>query len=298
MPELPEVETIRRDLEPLILGRTIESVTVLRPSVVVTPLHFLHQAVSKQTIEKCRRHGKVLIFELAGGYSLLIHLRMTGRIIVCDDTICQQPGRRCRTINCSATSTRQLSGQWLPKYARVVFDLNLGSRLVYDDCRALGILEVCVTHNLGTSRTLRELGPDALEEAGLASLVTELPKRRLPIKCLLLDQRVIAGIGNIYASEICYAARIHPEKAANTLTSAERRNLGSSVQRVLTSAIAARGTTFSDYRTGQGDRGNYASRLRVYGREGQRCHRRNCNGTIVRIIQQQRSTYYCPQCQR
>ncbi len=275
MPELPEVETIRRDLCACLSGRCLERVRILRSSVVVGAPRRLRAGLRGREFLRCRRHGKVLILDFDDGQSLLVHLRMTGQLRI--------PDGADREDDCP--------------YARVLFEMSDGSVLVYADCRALGKLELRRTDEVARSSALVNMGPDALEREGLDRLVEATSRRRTPIKCLLLNQSVIAGIGNIYASEILHAARIDPTRRADGLSTDETRRLRRAVQGVLTAAIADGGTTFSDYRTGLGRRGSYQDRLRVYGREGGRCRRRGCGGTIVRCVQQQRSTFYCPECQ-
>lgn len=273
MPELPEVETVRRDLARCLIGRTIGSVRVLRASVLECPLRRFRSTLIGAVIRDVRRHGKVLILDFDSGLSLLVHLRMTGQLLLCSD---------------APTS----------RFVRVVFHLQDGGQLVYADCRALGKLELCATTNLSCSQALADCGPDALTADGLNALAAAARRRRTPIKCLLLDQSVVAGIGNIYASEILHAACLAPDRPASTLSPTEVRALLHAAQRILKAAVEARGTTLSDFRTGTGEPGCYASKLRVYAREGERCRRRGCKGTIVRLVQQQRSTFWCPECQR
>ena len=272
MPELPEVETIRRDLRGCLLGRRIDSVRVLRPSVLECSARKLRAALTGRTVCDVRRHGKVLILDLDSGVSLLVHLRMTGQLLICD-------------------------GAPDPRFVRLAFHLSDGGRLVYADCRALGRLELCGSEDLACSRSLARFGPDAVSEAGLSALLQKARRRRTPIKCLLLNQAVLAGIGNIYASEILHVARIAPDRPADRLSPRELTRVKRAVRRVLSAAIEARGTTFSDFRTGTGEPGRYASQLRVYGREGEPCKRRGCRGIVVRTVQQQRSTFHCPVCQ-
>ncbi|MBM3472549.1 MAG: bifunctional DNA-formamidopyrimidine glycosylase/DNA-(apurinic or apyrimidinic site) lyase [Armatimonadetes bacterium] len=273
MPELPEVETIRRDLTRCLVGHSIESVRVLRASVLECSARRLKASLTGATVRDIRRHGKVLILDLDSGLSLLVHLRMTGQLLLCGDA----PN---------------------PRFVRVVFQLRDGGRLIYADCRALGKLELVRADRLASAKALARFGPDALTVEGSSALLAAARRRGTPIKCLLLDQSVIAGIGNIYASEILHLARIAPDRPANTLAPAELRALQRATQPILLAAIEARGTTFSDFRTGTDEPGGYASKLRVYGREGERCRRRGCGGTIARLVQQQRSTFWCPGCQR
>lgn len=272
MPELPEVETIRRDLHRRLVGRTIGSVHVRRASVIEGPANRLSRALVGARVEDVGRHGKVLLIHLATGATLLVHLRMTGQLLV--------------------------DPQTEPPFVRVKFRLSDGGALFYADCRALGRLELCPTRLLWRSRALANQGPDALSTEGARSLVAAARRRLTPIKNLLLDQSVMAGIGNIYASEILHAAHIAPSRPSNSLSAEELTRVRKSVRRVLNAAIGARGTTFSDFRDGIGRPGGYGPSLRVYQREGQPCRRRGCRGVIARQVQQQRSTYWCPTCQR
>jgi formamidopyrimidine-DNA glycosylase len=170
---------------------------------------------------------------------------------------------------------------------------------VYADCRALGTLEVRPTAELAANATLARMGPDALSPEGPEHLAASLSRRRAPIKCVLLDQSVMAGIGNIYASEILHAARIAPDRPANTLSLAERRRLRVQTQRILRAAVRAGGTTLVDgrYCDAVGTAGGYRKRLRVYGRAGERCLGRGCGGAVERLVQQNRSTFWCRSCQ-
>jgi formamidopyrimidine-DNA glycosylase len=335
MPELPEVETIRRGLAACLLGERLRSVKVLRPSVVVGSARRFAAALKGRRLQAFRRHGKLLIIDLSDGLSLLIHLRMTGQLLL-------------------------PRGPELPAYTRVVFELAPGdpppsrgagdlarqmpfpsppgrgagvrgrrgagilacdqcrscprlrraadpapatppaSSLVYADCRALGTLEVRPTADVPRHETLARMGPDALQPEALHHLTTLLDRRRAPIKTVLLDQSAIAGIGNIYASEILHAARIAPDRPANTLSSEERRRLRSAIRTILSAAVNSGGTTLVDglYCDPLGAPGAYRQHLRVYGRAGKRCLRRGCPGAVARLVQQNRSSFACRTCQR
>jgi len=164
--------------------------------------------------------------------------------------------------------------------------------------RRLGTLELVPAEGEAGARTLAGIGPDALDDPpAQGELRRLLQRRQCPIKVFLLDQKHLSGIGNIYASEILADAHICPELACSELSEQQVRRLRRSIRSVLQSAVLARGTTISDYRTGTGDAGSFQHQLRVYGREGEPCPRRGCRGTIRRIVQAQRSTYYCPECQ-
>ena len=276
MPELPEVETIRRDLSAWLIGRRITKARAYDEKILVgvTKRQFARR-LKGQTITGLRRHGKALIVEVSADLCLLVHLRMTGRLYPIE---ARGP---------------------LPDHSRAVLELDDGRRLFFVNVRRFGRLELLARAGLAESRLLRNLGVDAwtgeLDEPILADM---LKPHAIAIKNFLMDQRHIAGVGNIYASEILFRCRIHPDQPANSLTTRERRRLLRMMRRVLGEAIEHCGTTISDYRTGEGGTGGFQRRLRVYGREGKRCQRRGCPGTIVRTTHAGRSTYLCPQCQK
>jgi formamidopyrimidine-DNA glycosylase len=272
MPELPEVETIRRDLAPLLIGRLIRGVRVLRDRILVgiTPRRLQRRLVGR-TVRGLTRRGKVLVWELDDGSALLTHLRMTGQFV---------PRRGP-----------------LPTHTRAVFRFDDGFELLYVDIRCLGTLEYCPPGSAQAAATLRNIGRDALEQASPAEVADLLCASTTPLKARLLAQKPLAGIGNIYASEILWRARLHPDTRACDLTRAEALRLARAIPAVLREAIVNRGSTISDYRTGHGTPGFHQHYLRVYGREGLRCRRRGCPGRIVRMVRNNRSTYLCPVCQ-
>lgn len=275
MPELPEVETVRRDLSESILGRRVVSVRVLQPEMLVeTTPGGLCEALEGAQILEIDRHGKALILRFSGDWSLIVHFRMTGKLY-------PAPG-----------------GGELPPHTRTVFALDDGRLLLHVDLRRLGTLELVPTHQERAARTLAGMGPDALDSPPTGrTLATLTSARAVSVKQFLLDQTAIAGIGNIYACEILCRARIDPRTPCNRLSSDDLRRLAQSIRWVIREAIHARGTTISDYRTGTGEPGGFQHSLQVYGREGERCLRRGCRGVIRRLVQGQRSTYYCPCCQ-
>jgi formamidopyrimidine-DNA glycosylase len=282
MPELPEVEVLVRHLRPLIRGKTVCGVTVRRAKVLLPtrPRKFRRTLLGAKFTGLSRR-GKYLLFQLrakAGGklISLLGHLGMTGRIFL----------------------TRK--NRHLPKHAAVALDLG-ASRLIYEDTRYFGRL------TLDTSAVTR-LGPEPLnDEFAAETFAQSLKRSRQAIKVKLLDQRLVAGIGNIYASEALFRARISPRLAANKLTVAQVRRLRLAIRQVLAKAIGYGSTVplnlggdkpdgFFYFGRAPGTPDFYEERLRVYDREGQPCP--NCRCSIKRITQAARSTFYCPHCQR
>jgi len=276
MPELPEVETVRRQLAGTLIGRTIERITLRRTDVIrgAGPRRF-RETLRGQTVEALDRRGKALIVRLSDGVALLVHLGMTGRF-------CLAP-----------------PGVPLAEHTHMIAYLADGGRLVFRDPRRFGHLELTCADALDETETLRNVGIDALAPEFTAARLSEaLAGRTAPIKAALLDQRRFAGVGNIYACEALFRAHIDPTALCGELDAQQVKALHRALRAVLRASIAAEGTTIADYVNGNGVPGGFQRRLRVYGREGEACPSRGCTGTIARIVQSNRSTFYCPLCQR
>jgi formamidopyrimidine-DNA glycosylase len=271
MPELPEVETVVRGIRPLVANRTITKSKFLIPRQLLpqTP-RFVGGRIRNQRITSVERRGKYILIHLGNGI-LLIHLRMTGRLYVRDES----------------TEPRA--------HERAFFHLDDNRKLVFSDARTLGT--IAFYQSADDIPALAKLGWDPLKDTYSEQDIKDMfRKRSIPIKVLLLDQSVWAGIGNIYASEILWDAGIHPEKQARLLSESQRCSLIESVPRILEHALEKGGSTLRDFVSPEGKRGEYADEFRVYGREGEECLR--CGGMIMRIVQAQRSTYFCGGCQR
>ena len=271
MPELPEVETVARGLRASLVGCTITGVEVrwARSIILPHPTIFARR-LTGQTVTDVGRRGKWVVITLSGGDTLLIHLRMTGQLV-------PEPGE-CPD----------------DRHIRVLFSLDDGRYLRFSDARKFGRLWLVDD----PADVLGELGPEPLADAFTAARLGEmLARRRGRIKPLLLNQRFLAGLGNIYTDEALWQAGIHPLRRADSLTPAEVRRLHRAIRDVLEAAIASGGTTLPDrtYQQADGRSGEFARRLAVYGRVGQPCLR--CGTTIERIKVSQRGTYFCPRCQ-
>ncbi len=271
MPELPEVETIVRGLTRAIVGRTIERAEVRLPKIVVAPPRLTFaRAVRGERIAGVRRRGKYAVIELASGCSLVTSLRMTGRLVVASDGEPEWPG------------------------THVVLRLSGGARLRFSDVRTFGRMRLVRAGEAWD----RELGVEPLcsgftQEA----FIGMLSGRTTPIKAFLLDQRRIAGIGNIYACEALWEARVRPSRPAGTLTRPAIHRLRRAIIDVLQRAIDMRGTTVDDYVDADGLQGGFQNNLSVYGRAGRFCGR--CGESrIVRTVLAQRGTWWCRRCQR
>jgi formamidopyrimidine-DNA glycosylase len=272
MPELPEVETAARSLAPQLVGRTITAVEWLdweRMVETPSPLIFRDLIVGRQVLAVGRR-SKWVLFRLDDGWTMAVHLRMSGRLEV------HGPGDTPRS------------------HVHLVLRLDDGNRLFFDDERKFG--RVRLLDPAGLAALDAAHGPEPLEDAFTAAeLARILAGRRTKIKPLLLDQRMIAGVGNIYASEALWLARLHPLLPASAIDSPGAEALHAAIRDVLTQAIAHEGSSLRNYRNGYGLPGQNQEHFLVYDRAGKPCHR--CQAPIERMVIGQRSTFYCPVCQ-
>ena len=272
MPELPEVETVVREIEPKISGCGIRkaSFSVPRQLLPQSPDQ-LSRILKNQTIQSVSRRGKHILISLTRG-TLLVHLRMTGRLYVRSEKLAAHPHERA----------------WL--------HLNRNEEvLCFRDPRTLGTIHFYPAE--ASIPQLEELGWEPLEDHVTPAMLKEkLARRSIAIKPTLLDQSIWAGIGNIYASEILWTAHIHPAKSANKLSADQIKKLIKAVPYVLHRALAKGGTTLKDFMSPEGNSGDYRKELCVYDRAEEPCLR--CGGEIKRIVQAQRSTYFCPRCQK
>jgi len=267
MPELPEVETIRNELAPWVVGQSFAQVDICDPKVVCgDSAEEVRQRLIGQKLESLRRRGKYLIFHLSGGRSLIIHLRMTGALLLDPENV--------------------------TRYARAVFHLSNGHRLVFSDRRRLGLVQL-----VGDADTVVcKLGPEPFDKNFTAkALQDRLSRHRIPIKAALLDQAIVAGIGNMYADEALFAAGIHPLRPADSLTLKEVRTLHRCIREVLRVGIGSKGASVDTYVRPDGKLGTAHFDFKVAHRRGQPCP--ICGSPIERVVVQDRGTYFCPKCQ-
>ena len=272
MPELPEVETVRASLEPVLVGRTFEAVEIddARLTRPVEP-QAVAQELRGERVAAVERRGKYLIIRFESGRVLLVHLRMTG-------------------------SFRHLP-TWEPTapHTRAVVTLDDGSHVLYHDVRRFGTWLVVEPFELDTYLAAR-LGAEPLARGfGPAALAARLANRRAPVKAALLDQRTLAGLGNIYVDEALWRAQLHPLRPAESLDAAEVRALHRGIRAALRMGIARQGATLRDYAQPDGRRGGMQDEFKVYGRGGEPCDR--CGTPIEKIKLSGRGTWYCPRCQ-
>lgn len=286
MPELPEVETIRRGLAPVLSGARLTRVTARRPDLRFPLPQRFTQRLTGARIEALNRRGKYLVAPLDTGETFLTHLGMTGRFTIGRTADEMQAGRFVRDAPPD------------PKHAHVSFETDAGATVTFYDPRRFGYMDLAPTAAIASCRWLRDLGPEPLgDEFNASRLGRAFAGRRQPVKCAMLDQRLIAGLGNIYVCEALYRARISPELAAGSIAPPSLRRLVRAVKEVLEDAIEAGGSTLKDYAQADGASGYFQHSFAVYGREGLPCTRRGCRGSIVRRVQSGRATFACALCQ-
>ncbi|TMV10676.1 bifunctional DNA-formamidopyrimidine glycosylase/DNA-(apurinic or apyrimidinic site) lyase [Arenibacterium halophilum] len=283
MPELPEVETVRRGLAPAMEGAVIARAEVNRPDLRWPFPPRMADRLSGQRVERLRRRSKYILADLTSGESLLIHLGMSGRMTVSGDPL----------------------GQFVhehpmpEKHDHVVFHMSNGARITFNDPRRFGAMDLLPTATAEAHKLLASIGPEPLGNAfSEAYLVEMLKGRNTPIKSALLDQRIVAGLGNIYVCEALYRARIAPSRKAGRIAAIRVAGLVPIIRDVLTEAIEAGGSSLKDYRRTDGELGYFQHSFDVYGRESEPCRTPGCTAHIARIVQSGRSSFYCPQCQR
>lgn len=287
MPELPEVETVRRGLAPHLVGRRLVRVAARRPDLrFPLPEGFVQRLTGARVIGLTRR-GKYILAALDRDETLLIHLGMTGRFTVETGGASEAPGEFA------------LAAPADPKHAHIVFETDAGGALTYFDARRFGFMDLIDTATLETHPRFASMGPEPLGEAfDAAYLAHAFAGRRQGAKTLLLDQSVVAGLGNIYVCEALHRARLSPVRPAAAIGPRALTALVRSIRSVLEEAIAAGGSTLRDYASVEGGMGYFQHDFQVYGREGQACPTARCRGVVTRLVQAGRSTFHCPVCQR
>jgi len=287
MPELPEVETVRGGLAPVLEGHRLARVEARRPDLrFPLPPNFV-QVLTGATVVRLERRAKYLMARLDREDTLVMHLGMSGRFEIARPEGQTRPGEFHYAPDPD------------PKHAHIVFETEAGTRVTYYDPRRFGYMALVNTSTLGLHPWFAGLGPEPLSDAfGAAHLQAAFAGRKQGPKTLLLDQRVVAGLGNIYVCEALNRARISPFKPAGRVSAARLAKLVPEIKAVLTEAIEAGGSTLRDFAQTDGALGYFQHRFRTYDREGQPCRNDGCRGVIDRQVQAGRSTFYCPVCQK
>ncbi len=290
MPELPEVEVVRQGLDGILPGKTIQHVDFDWPKSFPNNPSDIQQFLIDAQVMSVRRRAKVLMIELSSGYTLMIHLKMTGQLVF----VSSQTGERFGAGHPNESLVSRLPD----KSTRVTLTFSDESRLFFNDQRKFGWMKLLSSVELQQDRFLLSVGPEPLEGGFTPDAFIKRLRRHqgVMIKVALLNQQIVAGIGNIYADESLWGAQLHPERRVASISDEDIHQLHAEIQAILASAIAAGGSTDKTYVNAKGEKGSYLSIARVFRREGQPCPR--CNETISKIRVAGRGTHLCMICQR
>ena len=283
MPELPEVETVRAGIDTVMRGAVIVKADVRRPDLRWPFPDRMAERLTGARVTALRRRSKYILVDLSSGETLIIHLGMSGRILI----------------------SREAQGQFHhdhpapEKHDHVVFDMDNGARITFNDPRRFGAMDLGDTVTLEEHWLIKDIGPEPLGNAFDEDyLIERIKSRNSPIKTVLLDQKLVAGLGNIYVCEVLHRTGISPLRKAARLSPKRAATLVPAIRTVLNEAIAAGGSSLRDYKQADGELGYFQHTFRVYDREDAPCPTKGCAGHIKRVVQSGRSSFYCPSCQR
>jgi formamidopyrimidine-DNA glycosylase len=283
MPELPEVETVRQGLAPHLEGARLLKVTQNRADLRFPFPDGFAERLTGVRVTRLDRRAKYLRAELDSGETLVAHLGMTGRFTIDQ----RQPGQFHRAAGVDE------------KHTHLVFETDRGAVIAFNDARRFGYMDLIATDELCDHPWFKGLGPEPLDKAfNTRALGRAFEGRTQSVKATLLDQRIVAGLGNIYVSEALHRSRLDPHRPAGAVTAREVARLVAQIKAVLMDALEAGGSTLRDYRSADGDLGYFQHQFRVYDREGYPCPSPRCPGEVTRVVQNGRSSFYCPACQR
>lgn len=283
MPELPEVETVRRGLNPVMEGQMIERAEVRRAGLRFPFPARMSERLTGATVLRLRRRSKYILADLSTNETVLIHLGMSGRMQISGVTL----------------GDFHYDHQPVQKHDHVILHMAGGGRVTFNDARRFGVMDILPTDGAEGHKLLSGIGPEPLgNDFHEAYLADALKPRKSPIKTALLDQKLVAGLGNIYVCEVLHRTGISPTRRADRLSVPRAASLVPAIRDVLSEAIESGGSSLKDYRQADGELGYFQHSFRAYGREGEPCPTPDCQGEIRRIVQSGRSTFYCAQCQR
>ncbi len=285
MPELPEVETVRRGLAPAMEGRVITRAITRRADLRFPFPEKFAERISGARLVRLGRRAKYLVAELSTGEALVMHLGMTGRFTVFAPSGRKRPGEFVHDTG---------GGE---KHDHVVFELDSGARVTFNDPRRFGFMDLWPVGDIGVYPAFAEMGPEPVSNAfSAAHLATAFAGKKAPVKAALLDQRVVAGLGNIYVCEALFRSGISPKRLAGTISAPRLERLATEVRAVIGEAIAAGGSSISDFAAADGSLGYFQHTFRVYDREGEACLA--CQRPVKRLVQSGRSSFWCSVCQK
>ncbi|MFH1541729.1 MAG: bifunctional DNA-formamidopyrimidine glycosylase/DNA-(apurinic or apyrimidinic site) lyase [bacterium] len=288
MPELPEVETVKRGLEKTIINKVIADFESDWHKAVNHPVKFYRAKLQGARVKGLRRRAKMLIIEFNNGWNILVHLKMTGQLVYRDMSHCLIGGHSI------ASSCDNLPN----KFTHAIFAFKDGSHLYFNDIRKFGWVRLYDIRGLKMALEVMKMGPEPLEKGfSLKYLMERIMKRpKMRIKQFLMDNPNLVGVGNIYSDEVCFYAKVKPSRRVGNLSAAQIKMVYQGIRKILNAAIKARGTTFSNYVNVDGEAGAYTKQLKVYQRYGEKCY--TCKSKIQRMKLGGRTSSYCPECQK
>ncbi len=276
MPELPEVQTVINGVKPKIFGKEIVDFKKYSPKLRYPIAGSIRKKIIRKLVKSVYRRAKYIIFDLENNQSIVIHLGMSGRIIISDS-----------------------KSEILPKHSHFVINFSNEIDLIYVDPRRFGLIKVLPSDTLFQSKIFSHLGIEPLNKDFDGKYLKKIcGNKKTSIKSIIMNQKYVVGVGNIYASESLFLAKVHPMKECCSLTIHECNFIVTSIKKVLNQSIKQGGSSINDYALVSGKLGNYQNKLDVYGREGKICRKRTCQSKILRIVIAQRSTFCCANCQK
>jgi len=295
MPELPEVEIARRDLKKNILFKKIFKIVIKKPKLVRQPISFFQHILVKNHFVDIKRRGKLLIFKLENDFYLIIHLKLTGQLVYCDKNKFIVGGHS----NSKDEEKHFLKKDFgffckVRKYTHIIFEFEGGQELYFNDLRQFGYLKIVDEKELKEIENKYGIEP-MQKNFTFKNFQQALKNKKSKIKALLLNQKIISGLGNIYVDESLFLAKIHPERISKNLSLPEQRKLFNSINKTVKNAITFNGTTFNNKKN---KKQNFRKKLKVYGRQGKPCVRIGCKGVIQKIKVAGRGTHFCNICQK
>ncbi len=285
MPELPEVEVVRRSLQKFIIGKKIKKIEILNKNLRYKIDKKLKKVAENQKVVSTKRKSKYLLIELSNKHTILLHLGMTGKIFILKN-------------NKVFKTSFYYEKLFYKKHNHFIFNFNKSEILIYNDVRKFGFIKIFKTQNIKKCSHIKNLGPDPLSERfNFEYMKRIIPQIKKNIKNFLMDQKYVSGIGNIYANEIIHLSTINPRKKVYNLSAKKIGLLVKNVKKILREAIKFGGSSIKDFRGIAGDKGNFQQKFRVYNREGCTCKKKACGGLIKKIYISNRSSFFCSICQ-
>ena len=288
MPELPEVEVVKKSLENKLKNLTIKRVFINNNKLRYKIHNRQFYAVNGKKIISFKRRSKYLIINLSGGISILVHLGMTGKFFIIDNKNKKQKTSFYYSVNHGPS-----------KHDHLTFYLNKGFKLIYNDVRKFGFLKLFKSKNILNSNHLQSLGPEPLtKQFNLRYTIKYIIDKKKKIKDLLMDQRFVSGLGNIYCNEILFLCKLSPSRIIKKVSKKEISNIVQFTKKILKKSIIRGGSSIKDFENIDGKNGSFQQKFNVYNREKSKCVRKNCSGIIQKILTSNRSSFYCPRCQK